>query len=113
MPSAEVPFAEVPFAPKMHIRAEILGANAHSWRELTRELRSAELKRAVTGISDSVLSERLAELVRAALVQRTVSEGPPVSVGYRLSPAGEALLPALIELTSWAANNLPIASGSK
>jgi len=62
----------------------------------------SELKRAVAGISDSVLSARLAELGRAGLVQRPVDEGPPVAVSYALTPAGQALLPALRELTTWA-----------
>jgi DNA-binding HxlR family transcriptional regulator len=64
------------------------------------------LRRAVHGISDSVLSERLAELAGAGLLQRSVDEGPPISVDYRLTPAGLALLPALRELTTWAQENL-------
>jgi DNA-binding HxlR family transcriptional regulator len=67
----------------------------------------SELKRAVGGISDSVLSERLVELGGSGLVQRSVDEGPPVSVEYRLTPCGQALLPALQELTAWAKKNLP------
>jgi DNA-binding HxlR family transcriptional regulator len=67
----------------------------------------AELRRALGGISDSVLSERLSELAGAGLVARTVTEGPPVSVSYALTPAGQALLPAMQELTAWAADNLP------
>jgi DNA-binding HxlR family transcriptional regulator len=67
----------------------------------------SELKRAVAGISDSVLSERLAELSGAGLVQRSVDEGPPIAVDYRLTQAGQALLPALKELTAWAKHNLP------
>jgi DNA-binding HxlR family transcriptional regulator len=67
----------------------------------------SELKRAVTGISDSVLSERLSELCSAGLVQRSVDAGPPVAVDYRLTNAGQALLPALRELTNWASDNLP------
>jgi DNA-binding HxlR family transcriptional regulator len=67
----------------------------------------AELKRAVRGISDSVLSERLVELVGAGLVQRTVDAGPPVAVTYQATEAGQALVPALEALTSWAAENLP------
>jgi DNA-binding HxlR family transcriptional regulator len=67
----------------------------------------SELKRAVAGISDSVLSERLTELCGAGLVQRSVDEGPPVAVDYRLTAAGQALLPALRELTNWASDNLP------
>lgn len=67
----------------------------------------AELKRAVGGISDSVLSERLAELSSAGLVRRTVAEGPPVSVTYQVTPAGAALVPALDALSTWAEANLP------
>jgi DNA-binding HxlR family transcriptional regulator len=66
----------------------------------------SELRRAVEGISDSVLSERLSELGSAGLVSRTVDEGPPIAVAYRLTGSGTALLPALTELTSWARANL-------
>jgi DNA-binding HxlR family transcriptional regulator len=62
----------------------------------------SELRRAVQGISDSVLSERLTELGSAGLVSRTVDEGPPVAVAYTLTDSGSALLPALRELTNWA-----------
>jgi DNA-binding HxlR family transcriptional regulator len=67
----------------------------------------SELRRAVAGISDSVLSERLAELCGAGLVLRSVNEGPPVAVSYTLTPAGHALLPAMQALTVWATDNLP------
>jgi len=67
----------------------------------------AELKRAVTGISDSVLSERLSELAGAGLVLRTVDAGPPVAVTYHATAAGQALVPALEALSKWAAGNLP------
>lgn len=66
----------------------------------------AELKRAVGGISDSVLSARLADLAAADLVIRQVAAGPPISVSYRLSGSGQALLPALTELAAWAEANL-------
>ncbi|HET6151823.1 MAG TPA: helix-turn-helix domain-containing protein [Marmoricola sp.] len=65
----------------------------------------AELKRTL-GISDSMLSDRLAELSRAGLVARTVDEGPPVSVQYALTESGLAISPALQELTTWAQQNL-------
>ena len=67
----------------------------------------AELRRAVVGISDSVLAERLGELVGAGLVERTVEAGPPVAVSYGVSAAGQALVPALEALTTWAQDNLP------
>jgi DNA-binding HxlR family transcriptional regulator len=69
----------------------------------------SELRRAVNGISDSVLSDRLAELCAAGLVQRTVDAGPPVAVTYALTASGQALLPAMQELTMWAIENLPAA----
>jgi DNA-binding HxlR family transcriptional regulator len=67
----------------------------------------SDLRRAVGGISDSVLSERLVELAGAGLVVREVEEGPPVGVRYRLAPAGEALVPTLRQLMTWARTHLP------
>ena len=67
----------------------------------------AELKRAVTGISDPVLSDRLKELAGAGLITREVTDGPPVSVTYRVTDAGRALIPVLRALTRWARENLP------
>ena len=64
------------------------------------------LARAVPGISDSVLSDRLSELTDAGLVARTVEAGPPVSVTYTLTPAGRALLPALEQIRRWAEHHL-------
>jgi DNA-binding HxlR family transcriptional regulator len=65
------------------------------------------LARAVPGISDSMLSDRLAALTRAGLVTRAVDEGPPLSVAYQLTDAGRALLPALERISKWAAEHLP------
>jgi DNA-binding HxlR family transcriptional regulator len=65
------------------------------------------LARAVEGIIDSMLSDRLGELTAAGLVTRKVDEGPPVSVAYELSEAGRALLPALEEIRRWAEEHLP------
>jgi DNA-binding HxlR family transcriptional regulator len=66
-----------------------------------------ELARAVPGISDSMLSSRLAALAKAGLLSRIVDEGPPVSVGYQLTDAGGALLPALEQISGWADEYLP------
>jgi DNA-binding HxlR family transcriptional regulator len=65
------------------------------------------LARAVEGISDSMLSDRLGALTSAGLVTRTVDEGPPISVAYELTDAGRALLPALEQITRWAEEHLP------
>jgi DNA-binding HxlR family transcriptional regulator len=66
------------------------------------------LARAVEGISDSMLSDRLSELGNAGLVTRTVAEGPPLSVSYELTDAGRALLPALEQIARWAEEYLPV-----
>ncbi|MCZ2821329.1 MULTISPECIES: winged helix-turn-helix transcriptional regulator [unclassified Modestobacter] len=68
------------------------------------------LRRAVGGISDSVLSDRLTELAAAGLVQRTVDDGPPVAVSYQLTDAGRSLTPVLEQLTTWARESLPAQS---
>jgi DNA-binding HxlR family transcriptional regulator len=70
----------------------------------------AELRRVVGAISDSVLSDRLTELVAGGLVERTVTDTRPPGVSYGLSPAGTALLPVLNQLASWADANLRIPS---
>lgn len=69
----------------------------------------SQLARGVTGISDSVLSDRLSGLATAGIVTRVVDSGPPVSVTYALTPAGQALLPAMDELRDWAQDHLPLA----
>ncbi|HST64383.1 MAG TPA: helix-turn-helix domain-containing protein [Mycobacteriales bacterium] len=66
----------------------------------------AEIRRALGGISDSVLSERLSELTAAGLLLREVDPGPPVGVRYRLAPRGAALVPVLRDLMTWARGNL-------
>jgi DNA-binding HxlR family transcriptional regulator len=66
-----------------------------------------ELSRAVGGVSDSVLSDRLSDLAEGGLVVRTVDEGPPLSVTYALTDAGRALMPALEQISLWADEHLP------
>jgi DNA-binding HxlR family transcriptional regulator len=67
----------------------------------------ADLHRAIPGISERMLSDRLTELGAAGLVVRIVDEGPPLRVSYRLTEAGGALRPALAELAAWADEHLP------
>jgi len=67
----------------------------------------ADLRRAIPGISERMLSDRLTELGAAGLLVREVDEGPPLRVSYRLTEAGAALDPALKELGIWAEKYLP------
>src|SRR5437016_12382945 len=52
--------------------------------------RFAVLARTIPGISERMLSDRLNELARAGLVDRTVLDGPPLGVVYRLTESGRA-----------------------
>jgi DNA-binding HxlR family transcriptional regulator len=65
-----------------------------------------ELSRAVGGISDSVLSDRLSDLAAAGLIARTVDEGPPLAVSYALTDRAKALVPALGQISLWAQEHL-------
>jgi DNA-binding HxlR family transcriptional regulator len=67
----------------------------------------ADLRRAIPGLSERMLSDRLTELGAAGLVIREVDGGPPLRVCYRLTEAGAALEPALRELGKWAERHLP------
>ncbi|MFL5897981.1 MAG: winged helix-turn-helix transcriptional regulator [Solirubrobacterales bacterium] len=67
-----------------------------------RPMRYGELGKAVPGLSDRLLSQRLRELEEEGLVERRVEAGPPVRVTYLLTEAGEELDPALRELKTWA-----------
>lgn len=66
-----------------------------------------DLRRAIPGISERMLSDRLTELGSAGLVVREVDEGPPLRVVHRLTAAGAALEPGLQELQDWAMIHLP------
>jgi DNA-binding HxlR family transcriptional regulator len=66
-------------------------------------LRFSEIAQAVPELSDRLLSERIKELERRGIVERTVLPGPPLRVEYALSEMGRELEPALSELQQWAA----------
>ena len=70
---------------------------------MQRPARFSELRRAVPGLSDRVMSERLRELIDAGIVERDVDAGPPVCSTYRLTPLGRRLAPGLDALRAWAA----------
>ena len=64
--------------------------------------RFADLARAVPGLSDRLLSQRLRELEEAGMVDRRVEAGQPVRVTYELTAMGADLRPALDGLQDWA-----------
>ena len=67
----------------------------------------AGLRRGVGSITDSVLSDRLSELVRVGMVERTATDTRPPGVTYALSHKGTQLLPILDQLGACAAEHMP------
>ncbi len=68
--------------------------------------RSADLKRAVDGVSQKVLTSCLRRLEQCGLVERTVEATVPVSVSYELSPHGTGFFDAFAGLRAWADENI-------
>ena len=110
-PAAEITHAEcIPAADALARAFAFLGKrwNAVLLGHLSREPRGfKELSRACDGISDSMLSARLADLADGGLIVRTVEPGPPVAISYALSDSGRALMPALEATAQWAREHLP------
>lgn len=71
------------------------------WRLDQGDHRFAELRRAVGGVSEKVLTDQLRELERDGLVIRTAGEGFPLRVDYRLSEQGAELNTLLDPLAAW------------
>lgn len=67
-----------------------------------RTLRFGELHRAVTGISQRMLTLTLRQLERDGLLSRTVHPTVPPRVDYTLTPLGTTLLDSVAALAEWA-----------
>ncbi len=91
--------------PHFHAAIELIGkrwTGAIVFALTEGPLRFGELAKAVPGLSDRLLSQRLRELEQEDLVQREVEPGSPVRVTYSLTEAGVELRPAISELKAWA-----------
>ncbi len=58
------------------------------------------------GIASNVLTQRLAGLTDAGLLERSAYQDNPARYEYTLSPSGRELLPALLLLKSWGDRHL-------
>jgi len=66
------------------------------------EVRFAELRRRMPGISQKMLSQTLGHLVADGLVGRRVEDVVPPAVHYSLTPLGQSLAEPLEILREWA-----------
>jgi DNA-binding HxlR family transcriptional regulator len=91
--------------PHFHAAIELIGkrwTGAIVCALTERPLRFGELAKAVPGLSDRLLSQRLRELEDEGVVEREVEPGTPVRVTYSLTEKGAELRPAIRELRLWA-----------
>jgi len=97
--------AQAAVCPHFHHAIELIGkrwTGAIVFALTDGAKRYAELGKAIPGLSDRLLSQRLRELEEEGLVERQVEAGTPVRVTYSLTAAGQELDPVLSELKTWA-----------
>lgn len=98
---------------RLRVAVELLGKR---WTLLIVELllqrpaRFCELERALPRISESMLSERLRELVDAGVATRELDPGPPITTTYALTAGGQGLEPVIEALRGW---SIAIQAGGK
>ena len=105
--SIEVPsgVAKSGVCPHFHAAIELIGkrwTGAIVCALTERPMRFGELAKAIPGLSDRLLSQRLRELEEEGLVGREVEAGTPVHVTYSLTESGRDLGPAISEIRTWA-----------
>ncbi|GEM32266.1 hypothetical protein NN3_32730 [Nocardia neocaledoniensis NBRC 108232] len=76
------------------------------WPLSERPHRFGELRRAVNGVTEKVLTTQLRELEADGIVHRTVYNEVPPRVEYSLTPLGELLNSALLPLEAWGREHL-------
>ncbi|MBO4908423.1 MAG: helix-turn-helix transcriptional regulator [Lachnospiraceae bacterium] len=69
-------------------------------------VRYGDLKRAVFGITNTMLAQSLKELESDGLVLRKQYDEMPVRVEYSLSKKAKSLIPILLELKKWGEKNI-------
>lgn len=93
------------FCPTFHYAVELIGRR---WTGvilramLAGVTQFSQLREAIPGLSDRMLSERLKELEAEGIVTRTVIPETPVRVAYALTEKGRALNDVLLVISQWA-----------
>jgi DNA-binding HxlR family transcriptional regulator len=91
--------------PRFHRASELIGrrwTGAIIFVLLRTRCRFATLRDAIPDITDRMLSDRLQELEREGIVDRTVVPESPVRVEYALTRKGRALAAAMGAISEWA-----------
>lgn len=76
------------------------------WQLMRRECRFNELRRAIKGVSQHMLTMQLRDLERHGIITRTVFAEVPPRVEYALSEHGETLKTVIRTLAGWGHEHL-------
>ena len=93
-----------PVCARFHAAIELLGARwagAILRALFTGSHRFADIRAAIPGVSDVMLTRRLRELEDAGLIRRQVIPASPVHVEYHLTPMGQDAEPVLDAVIAW------------
>jgi DNA-binding HxlR family transcriptional regulator len=99
------PAPDLALCTRYHRAIELVGrrwTGAIVFLLLRSRCRFATLRDAIPEITDRMLSERLQELEKEAIVERTVVPEAPVRVEYALTKKGRDLASAIDAMTAWA-----------
>ncbi len=69
-------------------------------------VRYGDMRRAVFGITNTMLAHSLKELEDDGMINRRQYDEMPVRVEYSLTDKAKSLIPILLELKKWGENNL-------
>jgi DNA-binding HxlR family transcriptional regulator len=98
---------------------EVLGIVGDKWALLVVRMlkdgprRFTELKRAIDGISQRMLTVTLRDLERDGIVTRTVHAVMPPHVSYELTTMGRTLREATAPLLEWSITHLPLIAAAR
>ena len=71
------------------------------WHLQDGALRNSELLKAIPGISQKMLTQKLRELEKEKIIERTVFPEIPPRVEYNLTRLGQKLKPIMMMLEQW------------
>jgi DNA-binding HxlR family transcriptional regulator len=100
-----------PVCTRFHAAIELIGAR---WSGtvlqalFTGSHRFADIRAAIPGVSDMMLTRRLRELEAAGLVERRVVPLSPVHVEYHLTQMGREARPVLDAVIAWSHKWIPL-----
>lgn len=78
------------------------------WHLSFGSLRFAAIRDLLPGVSEKVLTAQLRQLERDGVLRREVTPSVPPRVDYRLSPAGEELVPVMQKMCDWGSKHLGV-----